>query len=76
VAELRRLGVQAEDIDELRSAISSDGTSQPGALGTNAKTWLGTILARVATGTYDLAIGAGADLIAAALLAYYGGTRP
>lgn len=70
---LGRLGVPAAEITQLQSAIEADPMpTQRGAFGPNVAQWFGNLIGRVSGGAYQLAIGAGGDLLANSIWAYYG----
>jgi len=78
IAALRRFltehGVPAPDVAELEKAIADDGPSAPGepSFGKRVTGWLGTMLSKAGSGVWKISTGAAADLLTAALKAYYG----
>ena len=70
---LKSQGVADDDIRQLKRAISSD--PQPtthGGFGPCVSDWIGKIVAKVASGGTQLAIGTAGSLLAQAIWIYYG----
>jgi hypothetical protein len=77
VASLRKylgqLGVEKEDLDELETALAKDPKPKDAQrLGTRVAGWIGKMTGKAASGTWEVATGAGADLLATAIRSYYG----
>lgn len=71
-AHLVQLGVEKQDLDELETALSKDTPPKGGRFGTKVADWIGKMTGKAASGGWDVATGAGADLLATAIRAYYG----
>ncbi len=70
---LTEQGVAAADLSELEAAIAADPApkgDQP--LGRRVSTWLGKMLTKAASGAWKVGTSAAADVLTAALKAYYG----
>lgn len=67
------LGVCSDDIDELRAAIKADAPP-PDRKNFDGRVcnWVGKMVARAASGAWQVGIGAAGDLLASAIRAYYG----
>jgi hypothetical protein len=66
-------GVQPTDLAELEGAIAGDpkpGAGQP--LGRRVTGWMGTMFSKAASGAWKVGTSSAADLLTAALKAYYG----
>jgi len=72
---LKSVGLQDSVIKDLEAAIQSDDSDEvvkTRALGTRVNGWLGTIFTGIAQGAISLAENVNANLIAQAILMYYG----
>jgi AbiTii len=66
-------GVSAEDIKELRSAVETESQmGQEGRFGPRVAGWLAKMMKKAAEGSWQIALGAAGELLAAALTRYYG----
>jgi hypothetical protein len=72
---LRASGLEENDILSLQAAIESDRPSPEVAaktFGPSVRGWIGNMLSKAATGTWEVGIGAAGGVLAAAIAAYYG----
>ncbi|EDL58260.1 AbiTii domain-containing protein [Gimesia maris] len=70
---LEENGIGAQDLDDLKSAISSDPPGgQVSSYGENVGHWVGNMISKAATGAWDIGIGAAGGLLGNAIGAYYG----
>lgn len=69
---LQSIGVSNSDIDELKNAVDSDPKPTNSNLGPDVGNWYGKMMAKAATGTWNVAKGVAGSLIANAIWAYYG----
>ncbi|MDR9404218.1 MAG: hypothetical protein RI580_12340 [Halothece sp. Uz-M2-17] len=70
---VRQLGADETDITDLKSAIASD--PQPTSskdLGLQTRDWIGRMVSKAASGGLSVGVGAAGDLLAKAVLMYYG----
>lgn len=73
--QLLELGVQASEIDELKSAINKDDKNEvikTKSLGNKVLSWLGNLLTKSAQGTIPIIQNLSVNLISKAILLYYG----
>ncbi|HHA2954815.1 TPA: hypothetical protein ACOFD1_000443 [Stenotrophomonas maltophilia] len=74
LSELKRSGLSDLDAEALKVAIDEDG-AVPGTskeLGPKVKGWMGAVLSKAAMGTWKIASTVAANLVTAALSAFYG----
>ena len=71
-ATLSELGLSTEDIDKLGSALKVEPPIDEKHLGKSVSGWLGTVMAKIGKGSYDLSIGTAAGVIASAISRYCG----
>ena len=70
---LASLGISGDDIRELRMAIKADPPPPDRKnFGARVGDWVGKMVARAASGAWQVGIGAAGDLLASAIRAYYG----
>jgi hypothetical protein len=70
---LKGTGLTENDLTELESAISQDEVPQdPKKLGGRVSGWIGKMVSKAASGTWDIAVSSAADLLTKAILIYYG----
>lgn len=72
---LKENGVDQEDIDELKASIDNDKNSQEiknKSLGSNVTNWIGKMVSKAASTTWDINVGAAGSLLAIAISKYYG----
>lgn len=70
---LKTNGLDDVDLKDLRHAIEADPPKpQPGQLGERVQAWLGSMLMKASTGAAMIGTGAGGNLLADAVKAYYG----
>jgi hypothetical protein len=70
---LTQQGIGAVDIAELDEALAEDIAPEPNQpFGRRVSTWLGKMVAKSASGAWKVGTSAAADLLTAALKAYYG----
>jgi len=77
IESLRRIlagqGIQDADLDELEGAIKADPAPSAGeAMGKRVSGWFGKMLSKAGTGAWKVGTSAAAELLTAALKAYYG----
>ena len=66
-------GVTNADISSLEKALKADPPQKsPDTLGVKTATWIGTMVAKAATGAWEVGVGIATDLLNKAILAYYG----
>lgn len=71
--ELTKLGVPTEEIETLRQAINEDDRpSGPNDFGPKTGDWIGRMVSKAANGGLQVGVGAAGNLLAKAILAYYG----
>lgn len=71
---LAEKGISSDDLKALKVAIESDPSQVHGrALGPKVGAWVGGMIQKAATETWQIGIGAAGNLLASALGAYYGG---
>ncbi len=73
-AALRQQRVPEADIVALEVAISDDARSAPEdqGLGPRVRQWMGAMVAKAGSATWEVGIGAAGNILGAALAAYYG----
>jgi len=70
---LGKHGVEAADIAELERAIAEDGTAKTGQpLGKRVSGWIGNMVSKAVSGAWNIATSSAADVLTAAVRAYYG----
>lgn len=70
---LDSLSLPPAEIVTLQTAIDADPKPQKrGAFGPKVAAWFGNVVGKIAGGTYEIAVGAGGDLLANAIWQYYG----
>lgn len=70
---LASLGVVKLDIDELQRAIQSDpGISKDKKFGTSVSAWIGKMISRAASGSWDISVATAGTVLGAALAKFYG----
>lgn len=73
---LRSHGVSDEDLAELRTAIESDATEpevqQKKQFGTRVREWMGRMASKAGTSSWQVSIGAAANVLGDAIAKYYG----
>ena len=65
-------GVQAEDLEDLESAIDGDGSPPKGSLGPQVRAWVTKMLGKALDGSWRVAVDTAAVLLPEALKRYYG----
>ena len=66
-------GADPADIAELKEAVDSDtAPTSPGSFGTKVASWIGRMVAKAATGGWQIGAGAAGNLLADAMAKYYG----
>ena len=71
---LRENGVEEDDINSLKAAVESDPEPADKAkFGTKVSAWIGWMMQKAATGSWDISIQAAGTLLASAIAKYYGG---
>ena len=70
---LKNNGISEEDIAELKNALVEDGSPQSsGRFGPKVSSWMGKMTEKAACGTWNIAVGAGGNLLAEIISKYYG----
>ncbi len=70
---LRKNGVSTEDIEELRRILESDEKpSHPGRFGTGVSAWIGKMVGKAASGTWDIATATAGGFLSQVLIKYFG----
>lgn len=75
LSTLREQGVSAEDLSALQTAIADDESSEDvrkGELGPRVKNWIGTMIGKAGSATWEVSMGAAGNLLGSALGSYYG----
>ena len=72
VGALSEIGLSTEDIDKLGVALKAEPPTDEKHLGKSVSGWLGTIMAKIGKGAYDLSIGTAAGVISSAISRYCG----
>lgn len=71
VVAMRKNGIDEPDLESLREAVSSDANSDA-VPGVSVKGWMGRMLSKAASGTWQVGVGAAGNLLASALGSFYG----
>jgi len=70
---LEKEGVSAEDVNELKSALTADGKPTSKArLGPKVSSWIGKMVCKAAEGSWKIGIGVAGKLLTDAILRHYG----
>ncbi len=70
---LKSNSVEDSDIEKLYSALLEDPEpTQSGKFGTKVSAWIGTMISKASSGSWDIGIGAASSLLATAISKYYG----
>jgi len=70
---LRDNGIQDADVQDLKSAIQTDGQPKSAqGFGPKVSTWIASMIQKAAQGSWQIAIGAAGTLLAEAISKYYG----
>ena len=70
---LKNNGLSDKDLAELHSALSADKPPQtPGKFGPKVSSWIVRMMKKAAEGTWNIAIGTAANLLAGTISKYYG----
>jgi hypothetical protein len=70
---LLTVGVQNGDITELQNAITYDNPPKlKGNFGDNVSVWMGKMITKAASGSWQIGVGAAGNLLAQAISLYYG----
>ncbi len=70
---LRSKGISDTDVEHLRTAIAADPKpAKSRAFGSAVSGWVGGMVAKAATGTWDISVGAAGNFLGDAIAAYYG----
>ncbi len=70
---LEKLRVSTEDIDELETILQEDGPpEQSGAFGYRTARWVGNMVSKALSGTWDIGTSVAADALKKAIFSYYG----
>lgn len=71
--KLSDLGVEGEDIEELRAALQSEPTMPAsGKFGQRVSNWIGKMVQKAASGTWQIGLSTAASLLAMLIGKYYG----
>lgn len=66
-------GLTSDEVEELETAIDSDPTPEtPDQIGTNVTNWIGKMVMKAASGTWQITAGAAGGLLTNAISAFYG----
>jgi len=71
VAELRRIGVPSDDIQQLEVAIQEDGPPKDKKLGAKVTAWIGGVLSKAVAGTWNVALSTATTVLPRLLEQYY-----
>ncbi len=69
---LRELNIDDEDIREIETAVSGEPNATDGQLGPKVKTWLGGVIAKMASRVLGAGLNTTAEMLTQALHDYYG----
>lgn len=70
---LKEKGVSDADLEELEAAVAADPQPEtPGQFGTQVSNWLGKMLTKAASGTWQIGTAAAGGLLSSAIGSYYG----
>jgi len=70
---LASASVPQDDISELRDAIESDPKpTSPSEIGPETSNWIGKMVSKAASGSWDVSVGAAGNLLATAIQTFYG----
>jgi hypothetical protein len=72
LAELGKLGVGEDDTKELASAIEEDGAPKGGKLGKRVAGWMGKMISKAASGTWNVATTTATTVLPKLIGAHYG----
>ncbi len=72
VQAITELGIGAEDINELRSAVAAEPTASKAGFGKRVSGWIGKIVSKTAQGVYSISTSVAGSVISEALKKYYG----
>lgn len=71
--ELKKLGIEQKDIDELKTAVASDPEIiKSGNFGQKVGIWMGKMVQKAATGSWDISINTAGSVLAMLIAKYYG----
>lgn len=71
-AALTEIGLSLEDIDKLCVALKAEPPTDEKHLGKQVSNWLGSMMAKIGKGSYDLSIGTAAGVISSAISRFCG----
>ena len=69
---IRELGIDEEDVHELDDAVQSEPEAPEGRLGPKVKGWLGGMISKAASSTWNVGLEFGSKALTDALNGYYG----
>ena len=69
---MKSIGVANLDISSLSEAIKADGDVKPEALGSRVTNWIGAMVGKAVSGTWNVALSAAPELLKEAIWRYYG----
>lgn len=69
---LQNLGIDKDDITELLNVIDHDTVKEKGEFGPKVSSWLGKMISKAASGTWNTVLAAAPDLLTKAISTYYG----
>ena len=72
IRTISELGIDAEDVDELRSAVTDESNASKAGFGKKVTAWIGKIVSKAAQGAYTVSTNVAGSVIAEALKKYYG----
>ncbi len=72
-ASLREQGLEKDDVSALTAAIKGDSPpTVPGKFGPKVSAWIGSMIAKAASGTWEIGTGAAGEFLGAVIGRYYG----
>jgi hypothetical protein len=72
LSHLRQLGLSENDLEGLKSALTTDGARPKGEFGERVKDWMGKVIIKAIDGSWKIATTAAPEVLMKALSAYYG----
>ena len=69
---LRELNIHDEDLNELKNVVSAEPSDSGGEYGPKVQAWLGKMISRAATGTWNIGLETAPKLLTKALNSFYG----
>src|SRR3989339_12245 len=69
---LRNLGIEKNDIDDLLLSLNKDSIEEKGKFGPKVASWIGSMISKAASGTWNIALSTAPSLITKGISKYYG----